>query len=272
MSARSFCSRHYQRWKNHGDPLAPVIGRKRRWEPEELQLLEDMIEEGRSDAFIGKRLNCTANAVNIARKRHKIAPRRKVLLTSRSVQVRLGVSCAKTVAWWIREGWLKGRKGQRVGLNRMWYVTEDALQQFLENRAYWHLWEPDKIIDRDFRVWAKELRKVRYLTTGEVGQRFCVQHTTVNDWIHRGLLPAVRHGNWRVLESDLQTFVPPYERSHKGTPQRRFNRDEDHCVVRMRAEGKSWQHIADALGRDLGSVHGRYVRLQERPSLLERAS
>ena len=113
-----------------------------KWSREDLAHLEGMICEGLSDSRIGRVLGSTANAVNIARKRNGIAPRRKVLLTAREVSRRLGIPCSKSVAWWIRAGYLGGRKGQRCGLNRMWYVTEDALYDFLEDSRFYHLWDP----------------------------------------------------------------------------------------------------------------------------------
>lgn len=187
-----------------------------RWEANDLLALEEMIEQGRGDAQIGQALGCSAGAVNIARKRRGIRPRRKAMLTARAVARRLGLGCSKTVAQWIRAGYLKGRKGQRCGLNRMWYVDEEALLDFLEDRRYWHLWEPDKV-EPGLRAWLSEVRNgARFLTTGEVAARFYVQHPTVNGWIHKGHLPAVRRGNWLIRESDLLGFVPPCERSRKG--------------------------------------------------------
>jgi flavin-dependent dehydrogenase len=134
------------------------------------------------------------------------------MLTARVVAAKLGLGCSKAVARWIGAGYLRGRRGQGCGLYRMWYVKEEALLDFLEDPRYWHLWEPDRV-EPGLRAWVSEIRDgVRFLTTGEVGARFFVHHAAVNDWIHKGYLPAVRHGNWLVRESDLVGFVPPCER------------------------------------------------------------
>lgn len=186
-----------------------------RWETKDLLTLEGMIEQGRSDAQIGRALGCTALAVNIVRKRNGIRPRRKAMLTARAVARRLGLACDKKVARWIRAGYLKGRQGQGCGLNRMWYVTEDALLDFLEDPRYWHLWDPGRL-ESGLRSWVRDVRNgVRFLTIGEVAARLYVQPGTVNDWIHKGYVAAVRRGNWLIRESDLLGFVPPCERPRK---------------------------------------------------------
>jgi len=187
-----------------------------KWQLDDLLTLEDMIGQGRSDAEIGRIFGCTPNAVNIARKRHKIAPRRKAILVARRIAVRLGLGCSKTITWWITAGYLKGRRGQGCGLNRMWYVTEEALLDFLEDARYWHLWEVERL-EPQLRLWASEMRDgVRFLTTGQVAAKFYVEHATVNNWIHKGYLPAVRRGNWLIRSSDLVGFVPPCERPRRA--------------------------------------------------------
>lgn len=182
-----------------------------KWSQKDLDRLEGMICEGLSDSRIGRVLGCTAGAVNIARKRNGIAPRREVLLTAREVARRLGVGCSKVVARWIVAGYLRGRKGQRCGLNRMWYVTEDALSDFLEDPRFYHLWDPSRI--RPSLKWAAATRDgTRFLTTGEVGRLLYVRPHTVSAWIHKGYLPAVRRGNWLIREGDLSGFVAPCDR------------------------------------------------------------
>ena len=87
---------------------------------------------------------------------------------------------------------------------------------FLQDGRYWHLWEPERVGPR-LRIWVTEMRDgVRFLTTGQVAAKFYVEHATVNNWIHKGYLPAVRRGNWLIRESDLVGFVPPCERPRQG--------------------------------------------------------
>ena len=79
------------------------------WTPERVFRLDELIRQGRSDVQIGKALGCTANAVNLARKRRHLPARRTVLLSARAVATQLGVSCAKSVVRWINAGWLRAR-------------------------------------------------------------------------------------------------------------------------------------------------------------------
>lgn len=177
----------------------------------------------------------------------------------------MGLKCSKTVAWWINKGYLKARRGQPVGRSRMWYISEDALHRFLADPAYWHLWTPDRVTDALLRGWVSEIRnRTRFLTTGQVGALLGVKHTTVNDWIHKGLLPAVRHMNWLIRESDLRGFIPPCERSKKGRPRRPFSAQEDAVLRAMQSRACPLREIAAALGRSIGSIYGRQRRLAAR--------
>lgn len=235
-----------------------------KWSAEDLLRLEELLARGWTDRKIGEVLGCSAVAVQVVRKSHGIAPRSRVLLTARAVATKLGVRCSKTVVWWIRSGYLKGRRGQRAGPNRMWYVTEDALLSFLEDERYWHLWSLASV-ELSLRPWVAEIRNgTSFLTTGQVATRLCVVHSAVNQWIHRGLLPAVRRGNWLIRESDLQGFVLPCERSKKGKRPRRFSAQEDGQLLSLREEGKPLASIAACLRRPLGSCAGRLTRLEAR--------
>jgi len=235
-----------------------------KWSSEDLLRLEEMIARGCSDRKVGEVLGCTPVAVQVIRKRHHIRPRRKAMLSARAVAEKLGIRCSKTVAWWIRAGYLKGRRGQRAGPNRMWYVTETALLQFLEEERYWHLWSPARV-EPALRPWLAEMRNgICFLTTGEVAARLSVGHSAVNAWIHRGLLPAVRRGNWLVRESDLRGFVLPCQVSKKGKRARRFSQEEDRQLVSLRRDGRHLAEIAACLRRPLGSCAGRLARLETR--------
>jgi excisionase family DNA binding protein len=232
------------------------------WTPERIFQLDELIRMGRTDAQIGRAIGCSANAANLARKRRHLPARRAVLLSARAVADRLGIGCAKVVVRWIDLGWLRGRRGQRMGPHRMWYVTEEGLWDFIANPAAWHAWTPERIPEFELRELATAIRAgERYLTPGEVAERFFVSDAAVNDWIHSGTLPAVRHGNWRIKESDLTDFVPPNQRDRHGIRAWRFDGEEDVTILAMRAEGATWQRIADELGRPLGSVYGRHGRL-----------
>jgi len=235
--------------------------------------LEEMIAAGKSDLSIGRVLGCTAVAINVVRKRRGITCRRKVLHSARAIAKRLGIpSGDKTVAWWLQNGYLKGRRGQGCGPYLGWYVTEEALLDFLADARYWHLWTPERIRDANLREWITDTRNgTHFLTTGEVAARLAVHHATVNDYIHRRLLPAVRHGNWLIREQDLVGFIPPCDRSKKGTRPRRFTADEDRYLLALREAGKTWTRIAEMLGRTVGSVYRRFDRILPRDKPCDKA-
>lgn len=183
-------------------------GAKRVWTKPRLWKLMELIERGWDDARIGREIGVMANAVNVARKRYAIPSRTETTFTARAVAKRLGIGCAKTVSYWIKRGWLNGRKGQRRGGHRQWMIHPDDLLAFIEDPDHWHRWNPERIPDAGLRDWATELRRgVRFLTLTEAADRACVQPQTVNQWIRKGWLPAVRNGNHLVRESDLERFV-----------------------------------------------------------------
>jgi excisionase family DNA binding protein len=223
--------------------------------------LEELIERGLDDAAIGRRLGGrSANAVKLARHSHGVRSRSASLLSARAVARLLGKACSKSVARWIELGLLEGRRGQRWGANRQWYVTEDALLAFLANPASWPAWEPSGITEAALREWATEIRRERYLTPGEVAAQLGVTANAVGAWVRTGRLRAVRYGNWWIPESALAGFEPPYARSRKGMRHVPFALDEVRRLVELRRAGKSFAAIAVELRRPLGSIANRWYR------------
>ena len=231
------------------------------WTADRLLELEQLLARGLTDDAIAVRLGKTVNAVCLARKRHGIPCRRKLIMTQRGVSRLMGVSCQKTVSAWIRRGWLHSRRGARIGHHFERYITREQLLTFLECPAHWHVWKPERITEPNLRDWALDMRTVRYLRPGEIAQRFFVHHKTVNTWIGKGLLPAQRWGNWWVRESDLEGFELPCNRSKRGRQRRCFSQSERLRIWQMREQGETWQEVADALNRPLGSVAGAYGRM-----------
>lgn len=261
--AYGMCNMHYLRWKKYGDPSVVRVERSRRqWTERDLFQLEDLLAQGLSDAVIAKRLGCTPEAVNLARKRHGLRSRSALLLSSREIARRLGIGCAKTVTRWIEAGWLVGKQGPRRGPYRQWQVTELNLWAFMESPDHWHRWDAERIPDPYLREWAIGVRGgVRFLTPGQVAWRLCVGVGAVNDWIRAGLLPAVRNGNWLVRESDLADFTPPGQQSKTGMTHQQWTPEEDARLLSLRATGLTFERVADELGRSLGSVTNRWYRL-----------
>jgi hypothetical protein len=181
------------------------------WTPARLWQLAMLLEQGRSDAAIGRELGVTANAVNVARKRHGLQSRHRLLLSAHEVSTILGLPDSTRVGRWIRYGWLVGRRGQRWGRWVEWFVTRNALASFLADERYWPLWEPSAITDPWFRRHAASVRRdVRYLTPSEVAWRFGVARMTAFTWMRTGQLPAMQCGRrWFAREGDVSQFQPP---------------------------------------------------------------
>lgn len=234
--------------------------RPRFWTNRRLEELANLIDHGWSDVEIGAHFGKSAASIQLARKRHGIRPRSGYHLSARAVAVMLGIPCAKTVIRWIKRGYLRGRRGQQWGPYRQWYVGRGALLDFLADPAYWHLWEPERIPDTALRYHYRAMRGERYLTHVEVAARYCVQPATVGAWLDRGLLPAVRRGNRLIPESALVGFVPPGQRSRAGYRLRRFSASERDLILRMHAQGWTFQQIAEATSRTIGSVANAVYR------------
>src|SRR5690606_5115068 len=120
------------------------------------------------------------------------------------------------VTSWVRRGWLRARRQRGL-----WFISEPALLDFLENPQHWHLWEPERITEPGLREWALEIRRERYLTPKQVAVRLHYSENTVTNWIRNGLLTAVKNGRWYIPESALDEFVPPLERKLPTPTQRR---------------------------------------------------
>lgn len=261
--ARGWCECHYQRWRRHGDPVMVGVQRSRqRWTSADLWRLAEFIERGWDDVRIGAALGCTPEAACIARKRHGLRSRTAMLMSSRTVAQRMGVSCAKTVARWIETGLLRGHRGQQRGPYQQWYVTDDDLLRFIDDPATWHVWTPERIADTDLGEHALAVRgHVRYLTIGQVAWRCCVTTNAVNAWIRRGLVPARRYGNWWIDERDLAGFTPPGQRSRRGRALRSWTPALDRRLLDLRASGATWDAIALALDSGTSTVWRRWQQL-----------
>mgnify|MGYP003376150629 CR=1 FL=1 len=193
-----------------------------RWTARDLHDLDSMLDNGWSDERIARRLGRTPVAIRIMMKKRGMASRSRRLMSALRVAEMLGVGCAKTIVRWITNGWLRGRQGPARGMHRQWQVTEEDVWAFIESPAHWHLFNPERIPDQHLREWAIEIRDgVRFLTPGQVAWRLYTTDASVNDWIHKGLLPAVRNGNWLIRESDVEAFVPPSQKP-KPAPTSRF--------------------------------------------------
>ena len=164
----------------------------------------ELIEKGKSSADIAKAMNTTEASITLMRKRYKLDTTKDSRMTARQVAELMGVGCAKTVTRWITEGFLKGKHGYKQGPHRVWLVKHEDLLAFIADERTWHVWHPERIADPYLRKYAERERKgVRFLRPGEVAWEFYVEHAAINSWIHKGILPARKWGNWWVDERDV---------------------------------------------------------------------
>jgi hypothetical protein len=163
--------------------------------------LEDLVERGKTADQIAKALGVTRTAVIIAQKRYGLQNVQDASLSAREIAELMGIGCAKTVTKWIDRGFLRGRRLRysRDLHHQPWFVRREWLDAFLADERAWHLWTPGRITDAALRCHADQVRgDVRFLTPREFAEMAFVQHSTVNQWIHKGWLPARRWGNWWI--------------------------------------------------------------------------
>lgn len=250
--------RNKRNWWQSQDDTGDHRRRARWWTPDRYWTLLEGIEQGRSDAWIARQLNTTCNAVKLARKRAGISTRVPGVLNATEAAEILGIPCQKTVINWIKQGWLRSRRGRSTGHHQQWRITIDALQSFLANPEHWHRWDAERITDPILREWALTFEKPRYLTTREAAERLCVEHPTVHSWIQLGRIQAVRNGNWLIPEPALDGFIPLGQRERR---RRHWSANDDHQIVTLCESGATFTEIARRLDRTVGTVVKRYERL-----------
>jgi hypothetical protein len=173
--------------------------------------LMTLSDAGLSNAEIARRMETTENAVVLVRKRYGIGGTLAHALSGRDVARVMGFSPESNVASrWIAAGFLAGKRVRQMGRYQNWMVQMSDLYALVEDDRTWHIWTTERIADAGLRRHAEQVRgNVRFLTPGEAAQRLCVQPNTVTQWIHKGLLPGRRWGNWWIDERDIAHFEPP---------------------------------------------------------------
>lgn len=196
------------RWRNERTLYRSEL--RRDWFPDEVDRLYQLVESGHSYGAVAKKLKRTRTAVRVKTKRVGVyVTTTPNTMSARDVADALGLGCSKIVTRWIAMGLLQARNGGDT--RPLWRITWDDLTAFMERRETWMAWKPERIRDLALREWALELRADphRWLTPGQVARRMYVNLHTVNTWIHKALLPAVRYGNWWIWSGDLVGFEMP---------------------------------------------------------------
>lgn len=198
-------------------------GHPRRWTYEQQDRLATLLDAGADYTTIARQLGRTRIAIQVQAKRmHMAMTKRPTVLTAHEITRILGLGCSKIVTRWIARGWLTATGRQAVGrtTRQIWAVQWDDLMTFLRNRATWMAWNPAQISDADLRAVCSALRadQPRWLSVGDVAERYCVGAGTVGQWIRKGWLKTTRYGNHYIWEADLDGWVAPYARSRAGIP------------------------------------------------------
>lgn len=188
----------------------------RQWTARDDLELRSMFEEGKRFSTIATQLKRSRQAVLLRLQRLGISLRiDRRMLTAAEAGAIMGKD-PKTIALWIKAGWLKGRRnsGKRGSCYR---IDPLELWEFVEVWECHMGWDPERITDPDLREHALAIRTTatRWLRPSEVGDRYGVLHSTVNDWIDKGLLMGIKWGNWWIPEDALVGFVPPCQISRK---------------------------------------------------------
>lgn len=196
---------------------------RRRWTPDEVMELQDLVDRGLSVQQIARRLKRSVNAIDIKAtpQRARISRRnRSDVATYREVARIFGFSGSKITAKWVRQGWLKSVRGRQARRGHH-FVRRLDLWSFVENPEAFVAWDAERITDPDLQAYALEQRAKhpRWLSVGEVARRYHVLHDTVNTWINQHRFPLeclVKWPNWWIREDALQGFVPPCERPNRA--------------------------------------------------------
>lgn len=128
--------------------------------------------------------------------------------TARGVARLMGVS-DHVIGRWIRKGWLKASLFA-LPHAKVWRVEEDALNAFLENEDYWHLWEPERMTDEGFRAWCEEMRTgIRFINIIEVAGLLGYSRGSINRLIHSGHIKARKRGDreWMIRLSEVKSML-----------------------------------------------------------------
>lgn len=184
--------------------IEPQTERPQPWSPAEEQFVLDNLGF-LSDEEMGRRLGRTTNSIKIRRVRKSLgsASRRDTYYSARDVAEMLGVSCAKRVSWFIREGFLRGYEAP---LGRLFYqVNFEDIKRFACNPMYWVYFNPRRVrhpylrrlVLRQMRRWNDE-----WWDAKQAAAYHGVKLANISHAVATGKIKGVRFGKWYVRRSD----------------------------------------------------------------------
>lgn len=225
--------------------------KRRDWFPWETDKLIQLVEAGYSYDQIAKKTGRTRTAVELKCRRLNVRiTTTPATLSAHDIAVLLGLGCSKTVASWIRIGWLPARNAGSAA-KPLWRVQWEDLTDFMERHECWMAWRPERITDLALREWAHELRagQPRWLTAGEVARRLGVGRDTPHQWATKKLIPATKYGNLWFREDHVAGFVIPADRP-------RTSRHRQSLLTKIEALLTETPQTADAIAATLGARLG----------------
>lgn len=162
----------------------------RYWTDDDAEYLADHYGR-RADASIAAHLGRSLWSIRLKAKRLGINHKSNVW-SSRDVARLFGID-GKTVATWIRRGWIKARRAPfGCGANRPWSVDADSLERFVRGMGWaydWRLMTEGEYLTNI----ARDLHKADpWLTVPEIARELGWHPGTVQRHVQSGSLPCQR--------------------------------------------------------------------------------
>lgn len=224
------------------------VGKERVWTEQEDAFLREHYMQ-LSDVELAQALGRSVHGIHIRRERVlRIKGRSKSQESPNMHEVArlLGVSCSKVFRKLMRRGILTGR---RLPMEAdVWVIERRDLLRFVVNPRNWIYFKIERVVDPQLRRLIELRRQMwgdEWWSPGQVAAYQGVSITTVNNYIHKGKLPAVRWANWHILRSDAQrTF---FRRGRRNWNQVWTARG-DAFLIEGRAVGLSYGVLAKLSG------------------------
>jgi len=186
---------------------------RRPWTKQELEYLSDHYGV-LPDNVLVQRLNRTVTAIKIAVTRKLKIRRTDAFYTARMLTFILALKEPRTVALWIKHGWLKATKGPPgAGPTKVWNIIEDDIVELLKRRPW--LADMNRMDEHYFRsIVRAEWERDPWYSAKQVAPRLGVQ-TPQSVWryIHKGWLAAEKqlfgpeYRGWVIRESAIREFL-----------------------------------------------------------------
>jgi hypothetical protein len=194
---------------------------RRLWTKQELEYLADHYGALPNDV-LARRLNRTEAAIKVAVTRKFRGLRRTgAFYTARMLTLILGRKNPRTVALWIKHGWLKATKGPPgAGRSKMWNITENDIVALLKQQPW--LADIKRMEEHYFRsIIRDEWNRDPWYSSKQVAPRLGMKsQQAVWRYIRKGWLRAekqlsgMEHRGWVIRESTIQEFLKNDPRKH----------------------------------------------------------